>query len=196
MSFAISDIRTVKPAPGRLYFFDANVWLYILAETPPRYAQPYLDFWNQLTEVPGDVTPVPVVVATSLLIAETLNAHLQAGYRLYKQQQEKAGQDVRGWTFKDNYRGTPHFRQQRDGFTYQFIAYQDYISIVPDAVAEVDVWQMMARIPAIADFNDFYYVRFCRHHQYTIVTNDKDFKFEGVPILTANRDLLELANDD
>lgn len=194
MSFQIRDIRTVKPAPGRLYFLDANVWLYIMAETPPQYAQPYIKFWNQLTE--SSDGEFPVVVVTSLLLAETLNAHLQAGFKLYKQEQEQAGNNVKGWTFKDNYRGTHHFRQQRDTFTYQLIAYQGYISIVSDSVDEVDVWQMLDRIPAIADFNDFYYVRFCRHHQYTIVTNDKDFKFEGVPILTANRHLLALADDE
>ncbi|WP_019949632.1 PIN domain-containing protein [Hymenobacter aerophilus] len=192
MSFDISDIRTVEPALGRLYFFDANVWFYIIEGAPTPDAKPYLEFWAKLTELSDGTTPV--IVATSLLIAETLNAYLQAGFRVHKKEQERTGADTRGWTFKDNYRGTAHFRQQRDNFTYQFIAYQDYISIVSDSVDEVDVWQMLERIPAIADFNDFYYVRFCQHHQHTIVTHDKDFRFEGVPILTANRHLLRLTN--
>ncbi len=51
---------------------------------------------------------------------------------------------------------------------------------------------MLERIPHIADFNDFYYARFCRNNGYSIITDDGDFKFEGVEILTINQELLRL----
>jgi len=186
MTFQIRDIRDVKPAQGRLYFLDANVWLHRLAESPPTRAQPYLDFFESLTELSGAATPV--IVATSLLIAETFNAHLRAGFRLYQSENPSA----RGLDFKKDYRETQHYKDQRNNFLYQFAAYRDYVQIVPDDVERTDVWQMLERIPSIADFNDFYYSRFCRNNNYTIVTDDGDFKFPGVEILTINRSLLEL----
>ena len=63
---------------------------------------------------------------------------------------------------------------------------------MPDDVERTDIWEMLKRIPHIADFNDYYYSRFCRNNGYSIVTDDGDFKFEGVEILTANSQLLAL----
>lgn len=188
MTFQIRDITQIKPTLGRLYFLDANVWLHILAESPEPRVQPYLDFWNQLVESSDGSTPV--VVATSLLIAETFNAHLKSGFRRYeKTHPAPKGQAL---NFKRNYRDTPDYKRQRDNFTYQFGAYQSYIAIVPDDVERTDVWQMLERIPNIADFNDYYYARFCRNNNYSIVTDDGDFKFESVEILTINQELLRL----
>ena len=59
-------------------------------------------------------------------------------------------------------------------------------------MGQTNRWEMLQRIPRIADFNDFYYSRLYRNNGYTIVTDDGDFKFEGVQILTANTQLLAL----
>ena len=188
MTFQIRDIRQIKPASGRLYFLDSNVWLHILAESPEPRVQPYLDFWNQLVELSDGTTPV--VAATSLLIAETFNAHLKSGFRRYeKEHPAPRGQSL---NFKRDYRDTADYKRQRDNFLYQFGAYQSYVSIVSDDVDRTDVWQMLERIPSIADFNDFYYSRFCRNNGYSIVTDDGDFKFKDVEILTINQELLRL----
>jgi predicted nucleic acid-binding protein len=187
MTLQIRDIRTVKPASGRLYFLDANVWLHVLATSPPPRAQPYTDFFQQLLEA-SDGTPI--IAATSLLIAETFNAHLKVGFKIFSEQHFRLGS--RPLTFKEDYRPTQDYKNQRDAFLYGFNGYSSFVKIVPDDVEQTDIWQMLERIPAHADFNDFYYARFCRNQGYLIVTDDGDFKFEDVPILTANNNLLAL----
>ena len=100
MTFQIRDISQVKPTPGRLYFLDANVWIHKLAGTPPPRAKSYPDFFDALTELTDGTEPV--IVATSLLIAYTFNAHLSAGFRLYQSQNPAIG----ATNLKRNYRPT------------------------------------------------------------------------------------------
>jgi hypothetical protein len=43
------------------------------------------------------------------------------------------------------------------------------------------------------DFNDLYYCTILKNKGIPIITNDKDFKFEKIDIITANRELLRFS---
>lgn len=193
-NYLIRDIRNEEPG-DRLYFFDANVWLFILDRSlqPKYYEQAYIDFWEKLTSL-QEVKKV--VVANSLLISEVFNRYLRIKFEIYKKElieyHRKPKHEVEKFTFKDNYRGTINYQENFVAFTSEFIAYDSYIEIINDNAEEVGIMEMLDEMSSNSDFNDVYYQRFCKTKDFPIVTHDGDFKFKGVQILTCHRDLLAI----
>ena len=191
--YLIKDIRNEEPG-DRLYFFDANVWLYILDRSlqPPYHEQVYIDFWERLTSSGAN----KVVVVNSLLVSEILNTYLRIKFESYKEEQiiynGKSKKEVNSLSFKNDYRGSLDYRTNLLGFKSEFSAYSYFIEVVNDRAEEVDIMEMLEQMSNNSDFNDVYYQHFCRVNNFPIVTHDGDFRCKEIPILTCHRDLLSI----
>ncbi|MBA9078436.1 hypothetical protein [Rufibacter quisquiliarum] len=191
--FKIFDIRKSKPG-NRLYFFDANVWLWILNPPlqPKYYEEAYLNFWRILIE---KTTDKKVAVVNTLLLSEILNRYLRIRFVVYKNELlESRKLDEKGINkldFKKDYRTTQDYQNSLESFKDDLAAYASYIEFNDSGLEQIDSMQTLMNITPDSDFNDTIYYNFCIINQYAIVTHDGDFAFPDIPILTCNKSLLE-----
>jgi len=194
-NYKIFDIKKIKP-DTRLYFFDANVWLLIIDRPlqPQYFEQPYIDFWDSL--IASQRGEEKLIAVNSLLISEIFNAFLRIRFNnfkkalVYKNQLSK--ESINNYEFKRDYRRTNECETDVKLFSSEFLAYSAYIQIFNDGAEKVDMFKFIKDFSYDADFNDIFYHEFCKLNNLPIVTNDGDFAFNDIEIITNNRKLLSL----
>jgi len=188
-AYRIIDIKTLKPAKDRLYFFDANVWVLILS--PPsdlrHYETPYITFFESLIEANLEAkNATPKIIVTPLLLSEIFNQQMQAQFKLWKN--FNGHPDA---LFKRDFRPTDEHDVCVRAFTSDFLSYQNYIQFRQDDMAAIDPVSLLDSFPANTDFNDQCYYLQAYDNDWSIVTNDGDFLQPNVDIITNNRNLLK-----
>lgn len=186
----------IQPAPSRLYFFDANVWLEIFRPVLSRRTsmQPYMALWRRIQEA-----GMPCVVANAVLVSEIVNRILRLRFDLWRSAPDTEVElrttgkltDTEKIDYKRHFRGTPAYTDALN----QFLAAWDEIAyFVVYKEAEVDsaiVPAMLQNYGKQSDFNDKYYVQFCKAHGLWLVSHDGDFYIGGLTVVTANTTILE-----
>ncbi|MFB9863147.1 hypothetical protein ACFFMH_07720 [Rufibacter immobilis] len=194
-SYNIIDIRKAKPE-DRLYFFDANIWLFIIdrATNPTKRELPYLEFWDNLTALSSGEKKV--VAVNSTLVSEILNTFLRIKFKSYQDEliqfHNEPATKVRELKFKVDYRSTQRYKDDILQFSSEFAAYSYYIQFLNDSSDKIDLVSLLEEMPSYSDFNDFFYYKFCIHYNLPIITDDGDFRFKNLPIITANNNLLKI----
>jgi len=203
MAYRIRDIAKVEANRYPLYFFDANIWLFILkplahASVDEKY---YRNFFEEIIELqfaPATSRrrkPVrPKIVVTNLLLSEIINAYMRhiSMYIFFRMRNEDPHQK----SFKRDYRdgiGKENYSKELKRICSDLISYKDYFVIKDDGLCNIDPLYLLQQLPSInSDFNDFYYYELCYDNKIPIVTDDRDFIFQDLDILTRNRRLLQL----
>ncbi|WP_324673053.1 hypothetical protein [Hymenobacter sp. GOD-10R] len=216
MALNFRDIEKEKPG-NRLFFFDANVWLFIINEIPHNSKdtdpdsrrlsyrqQPYIDFTKRLlnsatsSDEEGNEVYRKVIAMHSILLTEVFNAHLRSSFELYKKELLRAGthtkQQIDSLKYKEDYRNkTDHYIEAFQFFQAELYGYDPFIEIITDESIDLDIIKLLGTLPLAADFNDRYYSELCRRNNYILVTDDHDFSEEAVVAITGNRKLLQKA---
>ncbi|UYZ64921.1 hypothetical protein [Hymenobacter weizhouensis] len=186
---------TVQPAPSRLYFFDANVWLEVISPPLSRrtFMRPYMALWRRLQEA-GQ----PCIVANAVLVSEIMNRFLRLRFDVWREAPGtltalQASGDLTGnqrIDFKRHFRGSEPYKDALN----QFLAAWDEVSyFVTYLQAEVEssiVPAMLLNYGKQSDFNDKYYAEFCKAHGLWLVSHDGDFYVGGLNVVTANEESL------
>jgi len=193
--FQVIDIRGQAVANTK-YFFDANVWFYILFPSPyikPTLAE-YERFLNKISA--SIIKPKPKVVVTSMVISEVINVYLRkVGLNVYfktnplLEPTPNSGKD----RYKDIYRKSQEFKRDYDYVCASFKAYHKVFEFVNDEFSSFTPNQVLKNLSVDLDFNDNYVFELAKKMNYTIVTHDIDFCLETVEILTSNKALLTKA---
>ncbi len=213
MAYDLIDIRHLDPQNYSEYFIDANVWIAQLQSqnfvANLRFS-PYLDFFEGIISLNIETNPKalklikvkPKIIVTSLLLSEIFNGYLrQVAMKVYYSvEATKAGchteEDINKYTrkfdFKKDYRPTSDFTTQLKKLKSDFKAYKDYIEFRDDRFNDIGPITVIDSISNQSDFNDFYYYYSLEVDQVPIVTDDKDFIFQDIPIITANKTLLKI----
>ncbi|WP_026462504.1 hypothetical protein [Adhaeribacter aquaticus] len=195
INYKIYDIKKIKP-DNRLYFFDANVWLLIIDRPlqPQYFEQPYIDFWDSL--IASQRKDEKLIAVNSLLISEIFNAFLRIRFNNFKKALIYKGQlsntEINIYDFKRDYRKTKDCERDVKLFSSEFLAYSDYVQIFNDSAEKIDLFNFINSFSFDADFNDLFYHKFCKINNLPIVTNDGDFAFNNIEIISNNRKLLSL----
>ena len=211
MAYYIIDIRNLNPQTYPYYFFDSNSWiaqLRSLSLTPQSNDLPYLNFFEdmiELNETDDSKNRVklvkPKIIVTSLLVSEIFNAYMrQVAMKVYYTNEglkmglnkDAAESDWRRYDFKKHYRGTENYRSQLRKLKSDFLAYLSYMEFRDDGFKALDPKTVIQSISDSTDFNDFLYYYSLVDEQIPIVTNDGDFIFQDIPIITANWKLLSV----
>lgn len=186
--YQIIDIKKVKPAKDRLYFFDANVWVLILT-TPSdlrHYEKPYITFFETLIELnPEGEDQFPKIIVTPLLLSEIFNQQMQSRFKQWKE--FNGHSDA---LFKKDFRPTEEHDTCVRNFTSDFLSFQNWIVFKNDDMEAIDPTSLLESFPANTDFNDQCYYLQAYDHDWSIVTNDGDFLQPKVEIITNNKSLL------
>jgi hypothetical protein len=206
-------IRHIKKEQlgDQLFFFDSSVWLFIFNQTLSRQSAafdrqaPYVDFWNKITQAvtkPSESDPTesvverPVVAISSLVVTETLNAHLRKGFKAYKdtllRKQEMTAAQVEALDYKTDFRDKePRYQTLFEQCQAEFAAASPYLKVVTGGKLDEEILDYLYAMSHKDDFNDNYYVSLCKRENFILVTDDKDFAVPGITVLTANPTLLK-----
>lgn len=206
-------VRDIKKEQlgDRLFFFDSNVWVFIFNQTLDKKSKAferqthYIDFWNKVTQAvtkPGVKDPTesvierPVVAITSLVITETLNAHLRKGFVAYKNslltKGEMSKEAIAALDYKRDFRDkASYYKILFEKCQAEFAAAAPYLQVIPGGKLDEEILDLLNIATHKEDFNDVYYATLCRREKLVLVTDDGDFAVPGITILTANKSLLK-----
>ncbi len=201
MAYLIYDITKVYPDSYKYYFLDANVWIAYLKYTGKKpldaHEQAYIDFFEAVITLHSHppslqkkLKNIPKFIVTSLLLSEIINAYMRnVAMKVYYSSQSK---DYKDYEFKKDYRVTGDYTTQLKLLVNDFVAFKDYIELRDDNFIEIDPYSILPDIGNQTDFNDYYYFYSFVKEQIPIITNDSDFVFIDLPIITSQRKLLQI----
>lgn len=178
------------------YFVDANVWIYSLQgdTTLQHWQQRYSDFFYDIIE--SSIDPKPKVIIPSLLFSEVLNTWL-TNISLPEYKAINGISNNERFSFKRDYRPTLHYRENYEKICDDILSMKDSLTFINDSRIVSHPPLYIAPVVDPFDFNDYFYYKICQQFQtdnsLTILTNDSDFQINDIPIITANRHLLNLS---
>jgi hypothetical protein len=92
--------------------------------------------------------------------------------------------------FKKDFRGNNEYNLAFERFQSDISAYLPYIHIL-DTEYDFDLSYLIKNLPVSSDFNDYLYYEMAVDLNLTIVTDDRDFNYSGIEILTESPNLLK-----
>lgn len=178
----ILDISTYSPKQSDSFFFDNNIWIYLLyplSKHDEKQQKIYSRFLNQVLSANS------TIFINSIVLSEFINLCLRFDYNQWKKNPENISN---GNDFKRNYLGSSNYKEEVENITTIVGKIIDLTEKYPDNFTSINLSSVLNNLNFI-DFNDSYFIELFKGKDVKIVTHDADFfnpKFE-VEILTANR---------
>lgn len=205
MSYLIYDIKNVNPDEFNSYFFDANCWITAikLSKYSQEYAyeQKYADFFEAVINVASltdqklikKLKHQPTISITSMLLSELINAYMR---KIAMRMWFGGGDEYKKKNFKDDYRldKNSDYNKQLKSLINDISSYKDFTKVIDDDFANIDPFTFINSLTESCDFNDLYYYFRFSELDTCIVTDDADFLFQDIPIITGNPKLLKLSS--
>jgi hypothetical protein len=188
MSFNVKPADKTPPEEGKIYLFDANVWKFIL--TTPTHLKPYeasyVTFFDAVVNLATNpkCKNQPRIYLNGLIYSEVYNAFVRSRWDAFKVAIDPNCNSVK------EYRNTSDFLSSLKSIQADFQAYRSALLIESDLIHGPE--RILDTMPTFSDYNDYYYFKIATSRGYSIVTNDADFKFQHVEIITMNGKLLTL----
>ena len=176
----ISDVRHHIYTSEDKLFLDANIWLYIFGPQEPKYQK---RLWiNIYSEVFKSVLNANSQIYIDVLIlSEFINRYARLKYQV------DSPVDVE---FKD-FRKTEAFRIIAQDISNDVERMLKYCTRIECGFGDLHIQSLLSDYAkGDSDFNDHVLAELCKHNGFILITNDSDFKIQGIPILTANRYML------
>ena len=158
-------------------FLDTNIWLYVYGPQKPNdnsvavYSQAFRRILAAQSLIYIDV----------LVVSEFINTYARLKWKLVKPEIER---------FKD-FRNRPDFKPVVRDIVDDVRRVMNHCSRVEDDFAALNIDGLLDVYAAgDSDFNDQVITELCQREGLTLITHDVDFKGRKLPILTANRHLL------
>lgn len=182
------DIRRSNFSDSDCLFLDTNVLIYvyygIYKEEDRYYKKWYTDALDKMRKKNSKI------FIDALVLSEFIN-------RFTRMEYDRKMPPIKREKNKNNYK---IFRASKDGkntvreivihinkiLAYAQICDLNYNFIKPDLLNHLTKYEK-----SNSDFNDLLYIELCKKNNFTLVTHDGDFKNCGIPVLTANANLLE-----
>ena len=206
MSYLIYDIQKVSSDQFESYFFDANSWIIAIKlsnySSEHIYEKKYADFFDAVINSASLTDPKlikkltyqPTISITSMLISELINAYMRRiAMRMWF---DKEGGDYKQKNFKDDYRTNKQtdYNKQLKSLINDIASYKDFTKVIDDDFKNIDPFTFINDLSDSCDFNDLYYYYRFIESKTCIVTDDADFLFQDIPIVTGNPKLLKLSS--
>lgn len=173
--------HTVNPSDN--YFFDANVWLFLFQPIGNSSSSLISQYANLFKELIKNNCSIYI---SSHIISEFFNSVLRYEFNALRKLQPTVYND-----FKRNFKNTPKYNSLLSNLVTitktQILTNSKPIGDDFDKIKIDDLFNSIGTL----DFNDKYYVELCATNNFTLVTNDKDFKSspKSLNIITANNKL-------
>ena len=169
------SVRNYDFQPEDELFLDANIWLFIYGSQNLRHARThvYSSAFRRILEAKSRI------YIDVLIVSEFINAYARLQWQI-----RAPGTDFKA------YRNSPDFREVAQQIADDAKLVLGHCSRVESRFDTLDTDDLMDEYAqGGADFNDQVIRNLCRSRNLTMITDGRDFKGQGISILTANRRL-------
>lgn len=192
MALNIAKLSDHKLDSSKKYFLDANVWVFTLGAivNPSPKETAYLSFAENLLQ-----NQVKIQTHT-LVFSEVFNAVMRNAFDDFKSQLKAKALDdaerkkIEGFSLKKHFRGTTEYQTALERIKSDVQAYIPSLEFL-DKSYDLDFEYISKSLTTSSDFNDYLYYEMALDLGLTIITDDGDFNFSGIEILTENPWLLK-----
>ncbi|WP_339757519.1 hypothetical protein [Algoriphagus aquimarinus] len=192
MAFNISQLSKEKLDDKKQYFLDANIWIFTLGAilSPNKKESIYIEFVDSL--LVGGFK----IWSHSLVFSEVFNALIRNSFDDYKNQllanesRSAERQRIQSLVLKKDFRGTSEYNSAMERIKSDVQSYVPNLEFL-DKLYDLDFGYLTKNYSSNSDFNDYLYYEMSLDHSLTIITDDGDFNFSDVEILTENSWLLK-----
>jgi predicted nucleic acid-binding protein len=190
MAGRIQRLSIHEVESNRKYFLDSNVWIFALSNilNPNPKESVYIDFIGKLLE------KEQVIYSHTLVVAEVFNAIARINFKNFKKNlpfdpnNQLNSQQIDNLDFKKDYRGSEDYMYHLSQFKSEFEIYSKNIKLM-DKEIDLDIAYLVKNVDGNSDFNDYFFYELAIDLGLTIVTDDRDFDYKGIDILTENQSL-------
>ena len=154
-------------------FLDANIWFYLYGPQKPgnRWVKIYSTSFNRILNAKSRI------YIDVLVVSEFINRYARLKWNLVAS---------RYGDFK-KFRNSPHFKPVAQDIAADAKRVIDHCSRIESSFAMLTIDDLLTEYAAgNSDFNDQVITELCKSNGLTLVTNDRDFRSQEIPILTAN----------
>ena len=179
-------------------FLDANIWLYLYCPQGSReyWVRTYSNVFDRILDAES------LIYIDVLVVSEFVNTFARQEFDLAKQALELAKQEgtlteqelelakSHLCSFK-SFRNSPDFELIAQGITAAVKQIMKHCSQVESCFTTLNMDDLLTNYDTgNFDFNDQVITEICKSNEFTLITNDGDFKTQEISILTANQFLL------
>lgn len=175
------DLAQYLFSAGERVMIDANVWLYLFPPTVnpclPAAIRNYSGVFARLLKVKAQPILDP------LILSEYVNRYCRMEW--------EGGYKTRYAAYKD-FRNSPDFCSVATSATSFAVKIVNACQTHATPANSLDLRQTLTDFSSgQIDFNDSLLADICLRQHYKLLTNDSDFQFGGIDVLTLNRKLLQ-----
>ena len=177
MKYKIGEVLHYNFTLQDKLFLDANIWLYLYGPPKPRsYWRPiYSRVFNRILRAKS---PIHIDV---LVVSEFINAYARLKWRTAASHLAY---------FKD-FRNSPDFKPVAQNIAAHVKQIMKHCARIESGFTMLPMNDLLGDyISGDSDFNDQVIIEICKSNDFTLITNDSDFKNQEISILTANPKLL------
>lgn len=173
----VTSVKNYEFTSKDRLFLDANIWLYIYGPQKPDDRQVAI-YSRALRRILDAQSRIYIDV---LVVSEFINTYARLKWKLVKPEIEQ---------FKD-FRNGLHFKPVAGDIADDVRRVMNHCSRIEDNFMTLQLDSLFQAYAAgDSDFNDQVIMEVCKREGLTLITHDRDFKGRRIPILTANRHLL------
>lgn len=173
MAYKIVEVRAYNFTPQDKLFLDANIWLYLYGPQKPgnHWVRIYSAAFNRILNAESRI------YIDVLVISEFINSYARLKWKLTASHY---------MNFK-SFRNSPDFKPVAQDIAADAKRVVDYCSRLQSGFAALAMADLLSDYAAgNSDFNDQVITELCKNNGLTLITNDRDFRSQEIPILTAN----------
>lgn len=163
----IITISSYEPKKDEKFFFDTNIWLYLLCPVG-NYNQAVVNKYNMFFS--KIVLNKSIIYTSAMVISEFFNVYARIEFSIKQNSDPKKYKN-----YKNDFRNTKEY----ETFSAQVCGLIDakilkYSIRIDDKFSTINKSNLLCQSSSY-DFNDKYFVELCKDNKLKIVTNDKDF---------------------
>ena len=172
MVYKAVEVRHYNFTPQDKLFLDANIWFYLYGpqKLGNRWARIYSMVFNDILNAKSQI------YIDVLVISEFINSYARLKWKLVASHYRN---------FK-NFRSSPHFKPVAQDIAADTKRVMSHCSQIDSGFATLAIADLLTDyVAGNSDFNDQVITEICKSNGLTLITNDRDFRSQEIPILTA-----------
>ena len=179
MKHKVKDVRNYNFTEKDQLFLDTNIWLYLHGPQKPRYYWEKI-YSNVFKRIKNAKSKIYIDV---LVVSEFINTYTHRKMKLVA---------PRFKNFKA-FRNSHHFKPVAKDVTADAKRVMQHCLQIDSGFKTLKTDDLLDDYAkGDSDYNDQVITELCKNNGYTLITNDKDFRTQEIPILTANKSLLSI----
>ena len=167
------EVRHYNFTPQDKLFLDANIWLYLYGPQNPKayWVTLYSTVFNRILNAKSQI------YIDVLVVSEFINTYA-------RQKKDLVASHIK--SFKA-FRNSSYFKPIASDIAADAKRVVDHCSRIESGFATLAIDDLLTDYAAgNSDFNDQMITELCKCNGLTLITNDRDFRSQEIPILTVN----------